>query len=522
MPKSKELFHEPNVTSLDENSTRAITYASTTMPILEASYERYRENYVDMLANDEFEESDMAPKDEVVVGKHIEMATKLKEILGEGRQMMNLNSTIMGPYQSQNQSHTMHDLKLPPMTIPTLSGEFEDWVTFYDTFTTYIDNAPIPDVSKMHFLKTNLSGSALKMIQNFPTTDANYKIAWKTLCDRFDNKRNIVNACLRSFVLQDVIKEANAQQIRDLIDTTKQAIQCIEAQQISTDAWDPILVYILQLKFGPYLSKEWEIQLKGQRGVPTYDDAISLLETQHRIFESTPMAHFQCNLMSNVQSNSIPHYEFNSMPSTSANAGGNSRTIATMRTNEKEKNQTKRKGKDECIKCLGDHYIFFCPTFNGWSIEERWQFVNEKNLCKKCVHSHKGECRSKYKCNICKGNHNTKLHKEDMQMNAIQSPTIDGSNKLFATAIVKVQDNHGSLHLLRAFIDGGSEGAVISERALQLLNLQSKREHIPLTGLDGVSLGKVASSVRIQVQSATQDSFKFGMDALGKRSIVSS
>lgn len=83
----------------------------------------------------------------------------------------------------------------------------------------------------------------------------------------------------------------------------------------------------------------------------------------------------------------------------------------------------------------------------------------------------KNECRSKYKCKTCNGDHNTKLHIEDVNINAIKMLTSKNNGKLLATAIVKVKDASGTYHLLRAFIDMGSEGAVITEKASQMLNL---------------------------------------------------
>lgn len=91
-----------------------------------------------------------------------------------------------------------------------------------------------------------------------------------------------------------------------------------------------------------------------------------------------------------------------------------------------------------------------------------------------------------------------------------------------ATAIVKVIDKQGTAHLLRAFIDGlGSEGNVITEKAAQMLGLPRKRENIPLTGLDGRSLGKATASIRLQVQSAIDNQFNISINALITKSITS-
>lgn len=208
---------------------------------------------------------------------------------------------------------------------------------------------------------------------------------------------------------------------------------------------------------------------------------LDFLETQYRIYDST------------------------ATPGTS----NNSKVIASIKTHEKE-----RKSQDKCKLCEGPHWLFFCPTFDKQSNTEKKKFLTEHELCEICFHAHKNEkCRSKYRCKICNGPHNTKLHNEDLNINALKSSPTSGNSKLLTTAIVKVKDKVGNFHLLRVFIDNGSEGAMISEKAAQLLNLPRKRENIPLTGLDDVSLGKATSSVRIQVKSIVDDSFSITLDA---------
>lgn len=482
-------FYEKPVQELDAKSSKAISYATVTLPLIENNFKKYETISEKIEDHDDFKIEDLDPKEETILTIYINMASKLKEIIDETHNLSNLNSTA-----TSNQNQNMHDLKLPPLEIPKFSGRFEEWTTFFDTFSTYVDSSSIANVSKMHYLKNSLTGTALRMIKSLPATDANYKVAWNLLCDRFHNKRAIINACLRIIMDQDSITNPNEHKIRELIDTTTQALQCIETLSVNTDDWSLILVYVIQTKLDKSTLKDWETELKGTHEPPTFERIMEFLETQYRIHDST------------------------SIPSTSYN----SKVIASIKTSEKAKWQDKKQ-QDQCKLCEGPHWLFFCPTFDNWSVVERLKYVNENELCSKCLHAHKNdECRSKYKCKICRGNHNTKLHVQNTNINALKSLSTSSNSKLLATAIVKVKDKSGVYHLLRAFIDQGSEGAVITEKAAQLLNLPRKREHIALTGVDEVSLGMVTSSVRIQVKSVVDDSFSMIVDAYLKRSILSS
>lgn len=89
----------------------------------------------------------------------------------------------------------------------------------------------------------------MKAISRLTVTDANYKIALKTLIDRFQNKREIVNSCLKSFVNQKPMKNRSADEVRSIIDNTKESLLCIGTLGIHTDEWDPFIVFMVQSLF---------------------------------------------------------------------------------------------------------------------------------------------------------------------------------------------------------------------------------------------------------------------------------
>lgn len=91
---------------------------------------------------------------------------------------------------------------------------------------------------------------------------------------------------------------------------------------------------------------------------------------------------------------------------------------------------------------------------------------------------------------------------------------------MLATAIVKVKDKFGATHLHRVFIDSGSEGIAISEKAAQRLCLPRKIEDIELTGIDDKPLGMATKSAVLEIESNVESSFKISMEALVMRSIL--
>ncbi|XP_031634739.1 uncharacterized protein LOC116348029 [Contarinia nasturtii] len=423
--------HERKVKDLIADTTQASILARLNQ--LEGVKQKY-DNVMERLEEHrEFEYSHLEISNEDICDIYIEIVDKLTRRTSSNDSLL-LNSSLA------NKSAQFQEIKLPRISIPTFSAEDQlEWSSFHDAFFSLIDqNQSISDVAKLHYLRSSLSGPALKLISKLPITDVNYKIAWRLLCDRFKNKRIIVNACLNSFINQPQIKFQSAEAIRSLIDTTESAIRSIETLEIKIDEWDPFLVFILQSKLDKETAKNWEMHLGGSTNIPNYTEMITFLETQYRIMNNT------------LELSGVVKESF----------------IVKQSTSKSHESK-----KDFCPVCKNDHYILYCEIFDKWSIANKKEFIKEKEKKKKC-----------------NGKHSTKLHEDSvLHINALATTK---DKKLLAKFIVKVKDKFGISHMIRGVVDNCSEGTAISEKAAQLLHLPRKRVHIPLTGVDEISLGK--------------------------------
>ena len=101
--------------------------------------------------------------------------------------------------------------KLPNLTLPSFSGEYTQWVSFWDQFTTLVDSKrDITNVEKLSYLKLALKGDAAQIVSSLLVTDANYDIAKRKLEERFNNKRSIVKAHLASIHALPAIKRESS------------------------------------------------------------------------------------------------------------------------------------------------------------------------------------------------------------------------------------------------------------------------------------------------------------------------
>ena len=87
--------------------------------------------------------------------------------------------------------------KLAMLNVSSFSGEYTQWVSFWDQFTTLVDSkVDMVTVEKLSYLKLSPKGDAAQIVSSLLVTDANYGIAKRKLEERNNNKRSIVNVHL--------------------------------------------------------------------------------------------------------------------------------------------------------------------------------------------------------------------------------------------------------------------------------------------------------------------------------------
>lgn len=479
---------------------------------LEHCYERFQKIAGEIIESDAYNEKDITEKDEDIEEMYILALSKLKD-LSTDEHGPTLSSTRLSHAQQQPQNNTqIHDneVRLGKFTLRKFNGEYEHWTTFFDAFTTYVDENPrYSDMSKMYYLRDSLTGTALSVINRLPLTEKNYKLAWKLLTERFHNKRAITNQCLANIINCQKLSQPAANQLRVLIDGVRESLQTLETIEIVIEAWDPIVVHIVESKLEMTMKFEWERSLNGSTEIPSYQQLSDFLETQHRILEAAE-AFDRGKLVDSPRANDSRRFS-----RYTPNATTKTLAISTER----------------CCVCNESHGLYFCPTFETWSVKERKNYIADTKRCENCLKQHNDNCKSHYRCKKCKGIHNTKLHEETVmsayvgdesnnESVSVSTIHLASRSKLLATAIVQVKDKRGTIHMLRAFIDQGAESAFITERAAQLLCLSPSRENVSLLGVDNVSLGRAKKSVTIEVNSMHDKSFVIVTKALLSRTII--
>ena len=119
---------------------------------------------------------------------------------------------------SLSSSATSNRLKLPKLQLPTFTGSYTDWMSFFDLFKASVDfNTHFSYSGKLNYLKACKKGEAARLIRSISITDANYNIAFALLKDRYENKRSIIQAHLQAIWSQPVLKTESVLGLRKLL-----------------------------------------------------------------------------------------------------------------------------------------------------------------------------------------------------------------------------------------------------------------------------------------------------------------
>lgn len=101
-----------------------------------------------------------------------------------------------------------------------------------------VDNADIPPVEKMHYLKNHVSGEAARRISNLAVTANNFARAWDVLVSRYENKRVLVHAYLNQLFAVQTLTKKSADELKDLLATIKKALGGLKSLGAPFEFWN--------------------------------------------------------------------------------------------------------------------------------------------------------------------------------------------------------------------------------------------------------------------------------------------
>ncbi|XP_048003054.1 uncharacterized protein LOC125239480 [Leguminivora glycinivorella] len=424
-------------------------------------------------------------------------------------------------------------VKLPPLKIPPFSGDTNKWLQFRDMYISLIhNNDNLDNISKFHYLKSYLEGSALAVINSVSVSSDNYQIAWSLLCDRYNNKRLLINEHIKCLFSIEALSKESDRGLRNLVDAISKNLSALKLLGEPTDSWGTLIIYIGSSKLDSVTARNWE-EHRSKLETNNLDDFFDFLRKRATVLETVYAAK-----TSNTQTHN--------------NKVENRQTLNRSKSFISSSLDSHPRGC--CLACKQDHKLYECNKFKSMSVEERIAKVYQWKLCSNCLRSdHQTyHCRLAG-CRICKRKHNTLLHKvnnlpsgsqphqtqssssssrQDARNNVeaststsmptssvsnVEIPTNNTDNAsscprpaitlsagssglgVHSTAIVEVSNN-GNIVKLRALLDNGAQSSFITEAARAKLGCPIIKEHECVYGLKNASVN-IVEHCNIKIRS---------------------
>ncbi|RLU19259.1 hypothetical protein DMN91_007816 [Ooceraea biroi] len=129
-----------------------------------------------------------------------------------------------------------HSRDLPKISLPTFAGDYLQWRSFRDLFSSMIiDNLDISEVEKLHYLKTSLLNEPAQLLKNIPVSTENFQRAWTTLTARYENTRILIDTQLVQFFSARCAKAESSQNLKRLHGDITEAIGALTSLGCPTE-----------------------------------------------------------------------------------------------------------------------------------------------------------------------------------------------------------------------------------------------------------------------------------------------
>ena len=220
----------------------------------------------------------MEPGFDAAFQKLLVMRTKLTSLQGK-----HLASNPRPAPQQQPVPTGSCDVKLPRLDLPKFNGDHLQWLSFHDLFTSLVHNNPrlTDGVQKMGLLLQSLDGSALDLVRSYAVTNSSYSEAWKTLTERYQHTRELVNSNRKRLLDQPNLKDEDPGNLRRLVDTSRECIRSLKLLKVSVNHRDAILNFIIGQKLDPESRRLWKLSMTDDT-IPKFDTLMDFLEKRSK------------------------------------------------------------------------------------------------------------------------------------------------------------------------------------------------------------------------------------------------
>lgn len=366
--------------------------------------------------------------------------------------------------------------RLPNLKLPSFGGKYSDYKNFISSFNNLIhEDTTLATIEKFNHLLSCLTGDALRTVKAFQVCEENYNKALDRLAERYDKKCLIFFDNVEQLFAIPKLNKPNASSLRNTVDTVSAIYDSLQSLGSESEITNALIIHLVLSKIDPATKSKWNDQMDYST-LPTWNECVK-------------------HLIRRCQSLEVNEDRY-SKPEKTPQTHSNHKTSFTCAQTDNE---------NKCQYCKSNsHFIYNCNTFSALPVNQRFDFVKKGGRCINCIKTgHSVRSCTRSHCRVCQRPHHTLLHKYEVQTvshNATRPSNTNASSQnsnqssshhvssdkdvvILATALVKVNDQFGNAHVVRALLDSGSQINFISEQCANMLKLKQQSKHLQILGI---------------------------------------
>ncbi|XP_055584930.1 uncharacterized protein LOC129737791 [Uranotaenia lowii] len=336
-------------------------------------------------------QAELETLDEAEVDNHLKQRIEFESSFFEVKGfLLSKNKSSPSPPTPSSSHSTPHapawssHVRLPDVKLPVFNGNIDSWLNFHDLFVSLVYcSHELSNIQKFYYLRSSLSGEALKLIQTISISANNYLVAWTLLVDHYQKPARLKQTYVDSLFEFPSLKRESATELRNLVERFEANVKVLKQLGEKTEFWDILLIRMLSIRLDPTTRRDWEEYSSTLPSI-SFPDLTGFIQRRASVLET---------IGKNVEQ----------MPSNVINKKPLQRAVTSHGANQ----PSFRK----CISCSKHHPLYLCPVFSKLSLEEKEKEVRQHQLCRNCLRKghHVKDCSSTSTCRYCRGRHHSQI-----------------------------------------------------------------------------------------------------------------
>ena len=177
--------------------------------------------------------------------------------MGKFQELINRKSSAEASMVFAQNLANRCQVKQSQIRVPVFTGELTDWMEFKDCFEALVDqNMNLSKLDKFSYLQSfvKLPNGKKSVLNNCFFSEDNYDIAWSSLCERYNDQKQLKNEYFSKMLSVKSMTSESAIEILRVVDEFSSILTSLDSLNTT---YDDVIVQIVQSALHKTTLKDW-------------------------------------------------------------------------------------------------------------------------------------------------------------------------------------------------------------------------------------------------------------------------